>query len=154
MSIAAIVTRGFGSFSTVNFLPTLGYGDYFPATPPSFRSRSGPDEDDDELLDAKHEKRYPKLPEPQVVVEVLELPIAAPPVSAQAEPTAVRRRRRPDDSAARLEIAQALTSAREAIAQANGALQDEVTLLMLKREQENEELELIAMAVAIAMDDE
>lgn len=28
MSIATVVTRGYGTFGTVNFLPTLGYGDY------------------------------------------------------------------------------------------------------------------------------
>lgn len=28
MSIATVVTRGFGSFGIVSFVPTLGYGDY------------------------------------------------------------------------------------------------------------------------------
>lgn len=28
MTIATVITFGYGSFGTVNFLPTLGYGDY------------------------------------------------------------------------------------------------------------------------------
>jgi hypothetical protein len=32
MSIGSVITLGLGSFSTVNYVPTLGYGDY--DTPP------------------------------------------------------------------------------------------------------------------------
>ena len=33
MSIATVVTEGFGSFGTANFIPTEGFGDYAPSPP-------------------------------------------------------------------------------------------------------------------------
>ncbi len=41
MSVAAVVTRGFGSFGSVNKLPTLGYGIGAAATPYSFTMQVG-----------------------------------------------------------------------------------------------------------------
>lgn len=41
MSVSPIVTRGFGSFGSVNKLPTLGYGIGAPATPYSFTMQVG-----------------------------------------------------------------------------------------------------------------
>jgi hypothetical protein len=109
----------------------------------------GPDEDDDDLLDAKHERRYPKIPQVPAVAPTPK-PTHRPQVAVPIERPAPAVARRRAELPYLQESAQAIASVKEVIGQANIALQDEVTRLALERE----EMELIALAVAIAMDDE
>lgn len=111
----------------------------------------GPDEDDDDLLDAKHERRYPKFPEVPAIVPT-PIPVHRPEV-VRAAP--IERRRAVvalNDAVAHdlRESAEALASVREVIGQASTVLTDEAARLAFERD----EMEMIALAVVIAMDDE
>lgn len=45
MSVPTVITLGYGSFSTVNFLPTIGYGDFAaPDSPPDSPPDSQPND--------------------------------------------------------------------------------------------------------------
>ena len=76
MSIATVVTRGFGTFGTVNFLPTLGYGDYDADTGRSKDYSIGgipiPFEDESAgRVDRLYERRRQQLHEDQIVIDML-----------------------------------------------------------------------------------
>ena len=79
MTVATVITFGYGSFGTVNFLPTLGYGDYGSVTPTgrtkdySIDGIPIPFTDDayDSALAALHEKRRQILHEDQLSIDIV-----------------------------------------------------------------------------------